>query len=231
MSLLSIVNLAQDKLRLPRSTSVISSTDPNVRNLLALAQEEGDEISTDYRWQELVREHTFTAVAAELQPDGLASDFERIVPETFFNRSIMRQVIGPLTVQEWQVQKSLVSSSVLDAWRIRGGQMLITPVPDAGDTYVYEYETKHWCESASGDPQDAWVADTDMARIPEHLFVLGIEWRWRRDRGLDWQPRYAAYQMAVLKVAAASGGRRVINMAGGRTMDRGVIVPDGSWAL
>ena len=232
MTLLSIVNSAQRKLRLPVSSSVVASTDPNALTLWQLAIETGEQLALDYKWQELTREHTWTATATEVQADGLPADFGRIIPETFYNRSRTRHVNGPLTSQEWQVEKSLVSSSVVDAFYIRDSQMLITPTPTAGETYAYEYETDYWCETQDGTAQQEFQADSDVARLPDILFVLGLEWRFRAERGLEYATNLARFEKAIRDRAISTGGRRVISIAGGRPVgSMGAIVQDGNWPL
>ena len=147
--MLTLVNNAQDRLRIPRSTTVISSTDPTVRELLVLANKEGRELASRNPWQAMTKEHTFTSVALEDQATAaegsIPSELDRFINESFFNRTRKRRVTGPLTVEEWQTQKSIVASALTDSFRIRGDAFLLNPIPAAGDTYAYEYVSDQWC--------------------------------------------------------------------------------------
>lgn len=53
MTLLTLINNVQDEIKLPRSPTVISSTDSQVRQLLALANRESRELASSYEWPKL----------------------------------------------------------------------------------------------------------------------------------------------------------------------------------
>jgi hypothetical protein len=235
MTLLTTINRCQDWLSLPRSAVVATSTDDNVRTLLSLAQEEGKELARRCEWQAITKEKTFTSIAAVSQTGAIPTDFDRIVNESMFNRTRKRRVVGPLTSQEWQAQLGVVASVLTDAFRIRGDAILLTPTPPAGDTYAYEYVSLNWCQTSGGTGQTAWAADTDTGILSEDLMGLGIRWRFKKSRGLDYAEDFRTYQMEVNQAIARDGGKRTIDMSGDadRLFDtaRYPATPDGNWSL
>ncbi|PJF32813.1 MAG: hypothetical protein CUN57_03930, partial [Phototrophicales bacterium] len=78
------------------------------------------------------------------QVDDITSDFDRIVNQSMFNRTTARQVFGPLSPQEWQRVKSARSTIVRDNFRLRGGKILFTPEPVAGQEVYFEYVSTNW---------------------------------------------------------------------------------------
>ena len=66
MSLLSIVQTSYSRLGLGNSppTQAVSSSDTNVLQLVALANEEGQELASRYAWQELTKESNFNSAGA-----------------------------------------------------------------------------------------------------------------------------------------------------------------------
>lgn len=63
MTLLELIQQVCDELMISRPSTVASSTDPQTRQLLALLNRLGADISRQYEWQQLNREHVLTTVA------------------------------------------------------------------------------------------------------------------------------------------------------------------------
>lgn len=198
MTLLSVVESACDRLNLPRPTTVMTNTTETVRALRGFAQEEGKELSRRVGWNKLTKEHTFTTLAAADQgANSMPSDLGWIKPETMYNRTSRRKVVGPIDETQWQQTQASLVTWVNPAFRIRGGTILITPTPSAGQTVAYEYVSNQWCEAAAGTDQSAWAADTDVALLDEELFTLGLVWRFRKAKGLEYSEDFVRYELAV----------------------------------
>lgn len=234
MTLKTLINEAQDSLSLPRSTVIVSSTDQNVRQLLALAQQEGRELMRRFGWEALLTQKTFTSTATAEQSGAIPSDFDRIVNESMFNRSRNRRCTGPLNVVEWQAQQALSASLLTDAFRIRGGDLLITPTPPAGDTYAFEYVSKNFCQSSGETGQASWQADDDTGVLREDLMLLGIIWRFRKARGFDYAEEFNTYEREVAQAMMRDGGKRTLNYSHDDSLydhARPPLVVDGNWNL
>ena len=234
-NLLAIVQEVADRIGLVRPTQVIGSSDHQVWQLLALANQEGRELARRHQWQALTFEKTFTTIAAETQTSAVPADFDRFVTGTFYNRSTTRMVTGPLTPQEYQDYKARLATIVYEAFRLRGNNILLMPTPSAGQTIVYEYVTKFFC-SAVGDTvpdQAEWLSDTDIGYLDDELMRLGITWRFQRSRGLDYAETFAQYESMVAQLQGRDGGRRRLNMGGppDRRVPRAPQAPDGNWNL
>lgn len=233
MSLLTLIQNTAGRVGITRPTSAYSSTDQQVIQLVALAQQEGKELAKRHSWQKLTSEKTFTSIAAETQTSAIPDDFDRFVDETFFNRTMKRFVDGPLTPQEWQYHKGVVATTIIEAFRVRGNSLMLTPTPAAGSTYAYEYVSKNWCESSDGTDQSAWAADTDVGILDEELMTLGVIWRWQRAKNLDYAESFNTYEMQVAQAITRDGGKPRLN-TGRDTSHRAARRPtiqEGSWSL
>lgn len=240
MSLLTLVQDAADRLGVVRPTSVVGSADQQVRQLFALAQQEGKELARRFDWSVLTKEKTFSATATETQSSVVPSDFDRFVPDTFYNRTTNRKVDGPLNAQEWQDYKASVSTVLFDAFRRKPGSstdLLMAPTPTASDSYAYEYVSIWWCTTSGGTTPTlaAWNADTDVGILPEEVMTDGIVWRFLRAKGLDYAEAFRTYEMKVMQFGGWDKGKRVVNMARGGfdryNRPRAPMFPDGSWNL
>lgn len=217
MSLLTIVQGVTRLLSIPTPSVVVTSTDPQVQQLYALANEEGQELARDedQPWQQLLRQQTFVTVAQAEQTDAIPTDFESFIPNSFFNRTTRRELIGPITPQMWQaIQAQPQLNRVFLAYRMRDNAFLITPDPTADETIAYEYITKNWVLSAADVEKDSFTADTDTSVIPERLIQLGLRWRWLSAKGLDYAEAFRTYEYEKQKAKAKSGGSTKLDMTG-----------------
>ena len=48
----------------------------------------------------------------------------------------------------------------------------------------------------------AWASDSDVPVIPDELVLLGVIWRWRRHKGMDYQDPQAEYEAALNDLAS-----------------------------
>lgn len=82
--------------------------------------------------------------------------------------------------------------------------------PASGQTITYEYMSAYpW--RASGVNQEIATADTDEWRLDRRLLVMGVKWRWKKEKGMDdWQADFAAYQKYVNTLRGRNEGARTI---------------------
>lgn len=230
MSLLTIVQNATDLLSLPRPTEVATSTDQQVRQLFALANEEGRELSGSYDWQVLREQYEFTTVASAVQTSAVPGDWDRFISNSFFNRTTMRSVLGPITPQQWQsIQAQPQLNRVFLAFVQRHGQFLVTPTPGAGQTIAYEYVTKNWAKSSGGVPQDRFIIDSDESYLDEWLITLGVRWRFLKSKGLEYAQDLQTYMFEVSQKQARDGGNTELSTTGSDGFILSPNVPEGGF--
>lgn len=220
-NLLQIVQAAVDEIgSITRPSSVAGSSDQQMQQLLALANREGKELSArsgiNGGWPQLRKLHEITTVAAQ---DNYAfpTDLQYFINTTGWDRDQNWPLRGPVSPQEWQVLKSGTIGSIGPRLRFRlfGDRINFDPVPDtSGQTIVFEYYSNGWCESETGTPQTLFAANTDVPVLPDDLFILGLIWRFRRAKGLDYGEERATYEHAVSRELARSGMAPVVNLAG-----------------
>jgi hypothetical protein len=207
MSLLSIVTDAAVECHVDIAAAVYASTDDQDKLFVRCAQQEGKSLAGRHNWQALVTEKTFTTTAAAAQTSSIPTDFDRMVPESMFNRTHNRQVTGPLDPVEWQFIQSSLVAMVNPAFRIRGDTILLTPTPPAGETVAYEYISTKWCQSSGNAAQVAWLADTDTAKLNEEAMTLGVIWRFKKSKGMPWNDDYLVYERYVGDLIMRDGSR------------------------
>jgi hypothetical protein len=234
-TLLSIVQEACDRIGLVRPTAVVGSSDDQARQLLSLSNQDGKDLVRRHDWQKITKEKTITATATEEQTSGIPDDFARMIPGTFWNRTQDRRVAGPLSAQRWQQLKSGLIVLPFDAFRIRGNALLMNPTPTASDSLAYEYVSTCWCSSTgeTAPDQAAWVADTDLTYLDDELQVLGLCWRYKRARGLDFSQEFDEYETRLAHLNGVDGVQADLDMALGDdgSSVSAPYVQDGNWSI
>lgn len=235
MTCLTIVQDAFTGIGLPSPTTAIGNTDENVIRMLALSNRIGRSLADDYGWQNLTTESTFSAVAAESQGDitTLAgTDFGWLREETVFNRTQKRRWY-PIDDVQWQAMKADGITGPDYYFRIRGNLLIVQPTPTAGETVVFEWVSKNWCESSGGAGQSAWAADSDVALIDAELITLGTIWRWKQVNGFDYAEDFREFSRRLANATARDGAKKRIRLGGGALTQfmSNRNVAQGSWSL
>jgi len=235
VSLLTICQNAAKRLGVPVPSLVVGSSDTTVLQMLGLAQQEGKELANRHPWQRLVKEKTFIATATAVQSGAIPDDVDRMVNGSFWNRTRDNYITGPISPQDWQAIQATVAPNVVEAFRMRGNDMLITPTPTAGDLYAYEYVSMYWVSSASGPAatQDEFATDTDVSVLSEEVITLGLVWRFMRAKGFDYSEAFRSYELAVKRRIDRDGAAPTIMMGGPADLRRAprALPPDGNWDL
>lgn len=222
-SLLELITDAADDIGLPRITSVIGNTDPMARGMLRAAQREGIELAGRHAWRALKFEKTFTSVAALIQTSAVPTDYDRTVPDTFWNRTQTRPVEGPISEQEYAEILGRGTTYFHQAYLMRGSDIVFVNIPTAGETMAYTYVSKYWVggTGSTTPTKTAFAIDTDIPYLDDECMRLGIVWRFKKAKGLGYGEDFNAYEMRVAQIAGRDGGRRILDMNSSRKRGRG----------
>jgi hypothetical protein len=230
-----MVQSACVRLGLPSPNAVATSTDTQYLQLLALLNEEGSELSARTEWQALMREATFTTLAAELQSaiDTIAPGLNYIVNDTIWNRTLRRPVFGPLGAQRWQQQKAMQLNGPWNQYRIKQNGIYFYPAPASGQSCYFEYVSKYFALAVDGTTyKAAFTADDDTSMHNEDILTLGLIWRWKANKGLDFSVDYQKYENRVLDAIGRDGAKPILNMGEAKyDIIPAIVVPAGSWSL
>jgi hypothetical protein len=195
MTLLTICQNAADRIGISRPPTVAGNTAPEVQKLLGYCNKVGMQLMKQVVWQALREEREFTSIASETQTGILPSDFDRFIPETFWNRSAYVLLNGPVTATEWQGLKAMNYSSVrYPKFAYRGGDVLVLPVLGAGATLAFEYVSTNWVLDNSSVPKSSFTADTDTGRIDEELITRGVVFEFLDGESLPTAKAFTDYE-------------------------------------
>ena len=237
MSLLTVIQNVCGRTGVPVPSSVMGgTTDAQVLQLLRLLEEEGTDLADRGPWQAITNEFTWTTLAQEDQGviDNIATNgFKAIKNGTFFDRSDTLPIFGPLSDQEWQDRKARAVTGPRYYYRFRGNHLLVNPVPVAGHTWAAEYLSRNWILGSDGTTyKQYFTLDSDTILLPEELVLMGLRWRWKKEKGFAYEEDFRTYEMQVKSALGRDGGKPVLNMASDtHTHKPGIMVPEYSWNL
>lgn len=209
MTILTVVQNACDVIGIARPTAVMTSTTQQIIQLRGLAQREGKILARRSNWKVLQISYSFSTGNGTASY-ALPSDFDHLLLETVFNRTTRRRMLGDLTPEEWEETQATLVTRVFPAFRIYGGLFFISPTPTATETIAYEYVSKNWCQTSGNAGLSAWVSDTDTGILDEELMTLGLIWRFKKAKGLDYGEDMQTYEIEVVNAMLRDGARRSI---------------------
>lgn len=186
--------------------------------LTDLVNEVATDIMKSNDWQALTRVHSLTG-------DGETAAFP--LPDDY-DRMLVRTELQDPTNWAWGYAQAADINTFLaleardfnatpGAWIIYGDEMRFSPAP-AGDAQ-YPYVSKYYArDTATLQTKAAFTADADECLLPERLLTLGLVWRWRENKKLDYSGDQEAFTKAIGEYAAKDKGSRSFRRSGGRSM-------------
>ena len=207
----------------------MGNTNRDAKWLLAAANRVGTELARKC-WTAQQREWVLSASATV--DYAVPSDFRHFINGTGWNRTDADILVGPLTPQDWQLQKSgLVQSVTDDFYRVTLRRSDNTRVvtfdssaasagaSSAVETRVFEYVSDAWVwASASAEYKVSFEADTDKTVFPDDLFELGVIWRYKKAFGLEYAEDRMEYERQLDISFSQDGGAQIVRF-GTRAID------------
>ena len=219
-TLLALVQRHCRRSNIPVPTTVAGSTDDQILQVLALLEEEGNDLASRGDWQALTREATHTTVATESQGeiDTIASNgFNYVKNNTIWDRTETLPVYV-IDGVDWQAEKGFANTSPHYQARIRGNELLATPTPTAGNTWAFEYISKNWILGADTTTYSQYFnLDTDTLLLPEEILLKGLRWRWKKEKGFEYAEDFSSYEYIVKDTLGRQGLHRNLHMDDGRS--------------
>lgn len=230
-SLLTICQNVADEVGFSRPATIVNNTDATAKQLYRLANRCGNIVSR-HPWQTLTADHTFT-LATGTQTYALPADFRHIVPDTTWDRSDDREVLNPLSAQQWAFSKGWgLVTGINRRARIKGNliefDQTITSA-DNGKTIAFEYISNYWAENSGGTDQASFLADTDTSKLDDELMTIGVIWRFKKAKGLDYADDFAEFTQLFNRLKATDGGATTLSLNVSRVSIGYPNVPEGNF--
>lgn len=124
---------------------------------------------------------TFSKTKYDLPPD-----FETITDNTHWDKTKHWQMLGPEDAQQWQWLKSgYISTGPRIRWRILGNQFQIWPPYNTKEYLGFEYRSRGWARSATGQVKNSFTADNDTTIFDDRVMVLYTKLKYFQIKSFD----------------------------------------------
>lgn len=171
------------------------------REMLDLANEVATDIMRSHDWRDLTKVHSITA-------DGVTAGYPK--PADFDRLTGDDEIAGYRglhTVDEW-VDATQGNYTGRGGWIILGG--LIQFAPAISGTIPFAYISNHVVRLSDGSTAAEFDADDNEFILDDRLLTLGLIWRWKAQKGLDYSEDMATYEIALAQAQTRDRGAYVL---------------------
>lgn len=211
MTVLSACIEASTELSQTEPSSIFSTTDQFSKELRLQANRSAVAIAKAYDWQALTALKTMTGNGATTS-FALPSDYDRMPLKS---NVLTSQYIAGLRkakdLDEWLNLQLRPVVALPGSWIILNGAMQILPAVASGVTANFYY-IKNTIVTGASAQQTAFIADADTFNLSERLLTLGIVWRWRASKKLEYAEDMQNFEIALAEEVTRDKGSRVLTV-------------------
>ena len=144
----------------------------------------------------------------------LPDDYETITDNTHWDKTKHWQMLGPEDAQQWQWLKSgYISTGPRVRWRILGNKFQIWPPMNTQEYLGFEYRSKGWAESATGQIKNSFTADSDTTFFDDRVMVLYTKLKYFQVKSFDTTALQQDYQRYLQVAKANDKGSATLSFA------------------
>jgi hypothetical protein len=218
MTVLSVCKQAAVKLNQTQPTAVYAATDDEFAAELALAANETAEaILNAHDWQKLTTLGTIIGNGSATA-FNFPSDYDRMVKKTDLHSATWQQSgFRPARdLDNWLYMTDIGIIGAPGDWIMLGGQLQVSPAMPVGETARFYYISSALVAPATGTNKATFTLDTDTFRLSERLLRLGIVWRWRADKRMEYAEDLQNYEIALSEEIAKDRGSKILTVGRAR---------------
>lgn len=221
MSILPALQSAAIRLYGRRPTVFFGSSDKFELELCDWANEVAKDIAQKHEWQALVRVEEFSG-------NGYVTEYPF---PTDYDRQLMRSDLQAgngwafnyyriADINDYYAYRQDGIAGWPGIWTIYDDKLHVFPAPATGSRAYYPYISKNYAKDVDGVRKAEFTNDTDSFILPERLLTLGIVWRWRENKKLDYTADLEAFNEALSMYASKDNGSRIIRR------NSGMVIPN-----
>lgn len=216
MSILTACQTAGLRIKGEEPGSLFSSPTKFASELANLANEVVADILERHDWRRLAKTHTITGDGSDTA-FNLPSDYDRMPLNAKLYASSSQTPLTPIRDTDQLVQFQ-IDPVVADpgCWGIFGGQLHILPALGSGSTVKFAYQSNLSIANAT---KSAFTVDADTFDLDERLLTLGVIWRWRAQKRLEYGEDLQNFENALSARAGRDKGARILKLGTPRYND------------
>ncbi len=195
---------------IPAPTRVIGLNNELTLQILGIFVEAARDLSKAHKWQDLRHEAEFNTLADEEQPplETMAPGLKEMIPRTFVNKTAGHLLV-PINAEQHATQYLSPATALGRGYRIVRGRVVIPGHTTAGKQCRFEYHSDLWIMDAAGENYSTLPErDTDLVLLPDEALILGMKWRWKKEKGLAYGEDKNDYLEELQYAKGTDGGEK-----------------------
>lgn len=212
MTILSACQEAAIDLNQEEPSSLFSTSNQFAKEIRTQANRTAQAVAKAYDWQKLYAVHTLTGDGTATAFD-LPADYDRMPKKTSLLTSSYGNSIRQATDSDQWLDFTI--NGVIGEpgnWIMLGGQINVRPEIATGETVKFYYIKNTMITGTADAAQATFVADTDTFDLPERLITLGVIWRWRAMKRMEYAEDMNNFEIAMAEEVASDKGSRVLTV-------------------
>lgn len=213
MTVLSACQEAAVKLNQTRPGSLFSTSDPLALELALAVTEAAEAILNAHDWQKLKTLATLTGDATTLS-FNLPADYDRMLKKADVHSASWQNArFTPAKDEDdWLYINDIGINATPGVWIILGGQFRVFPAMPVGETARFYYVSNLIVAPATGSNKATFTLDSDTFRLSEKLLRLGVVWRWRSNKRMEYAEDMANFETALAEEIGKDKGSHILTV-------------------
>lgn len=211
MTILTAAQSAAIRLIGRKPSTFFSSTNPFELEITDLANEVARDVMKANDWRSLTKLHPMVGDGTTIGFD-LPTDYDRMmVKGDVHSASWTTWTFEPARdLDFWRLLVNGLSAANPGFWIILEDQMQFQPPVASGETAQFYYISKNVVRDTDGALKQTFTTDSDSLVLDERLLTLGLIWRWRAQKRLEYAEDMANFEKALAEIAGRDKGSRMI---------------------
>ena len=198
------MNYAARECSIAPPSAWLSSTSSNELLLRAFLDDTIRDLIRRHDWNQLTDDQTVTGTGATAY--ALATDFLRLARgdnAVYENSPSQRPCTAIHRNGDWTELIERNWAGAQRFYRLAGSNIEFFQALPAAAEVTVAYVSKNWrVDSGGNNPLDTWTAEADLSLLPGHLLQLGVIWRFRRHKGLQYLDRKVEFEAELARAIA-----------------------------
>lgn len=209
MTVLTACTAAAIELNQPEPASLFSSTDQFPKELRTQANKTAEAILKTYDWQAFTVLQTMTGDGSTTS-FPLPDDYDRMVLKSSVLTSQFAAPLGKARdLDQWLNFQLRPFVGAPGWWIVLGGAMQILPALGSGITAKFYYVKN---KIVSAGTKTEFTVDADTFDLPERLITLGVIWRWRAQKKMEYGEDMRNFEIALAEEMTRDKGSRILTV-------------------
>lgn len=200
---MTLVRICQNVLNITgwdNFNTIAGNPDKTALQIMAIANQEVTNLSKRFDWRQLIRSETIATVADQ-DEYTVPANFDKLMQDSVYNVDEYYRLRSSMSEYQWNAWvHGLLGSLSHQRFRVvysdSATAIKLSPVPSSVENLVYFYKINTPVKDESGELKAEFEVDSDVSLLPEDVVELGVLWRFKRAKGLDFSAELSEYNEA-----------------------------------